>query len=102
MDIRYQLIWNFGGFLQDVVCRLGTNDALDASSDALVATHKGFCAGYADPSPEQLVKYSRGLYTLRQAISDPGTVHSIETLCAIMILMITEVYSLTLHFFAHI
>lgn len=100
INIRYQLVLNFGCFLRDVVCRLGTNKALDTASEALVSAHKLFCAGYVDPDREQLVKQSQALSALRQAINDPDTVNCVETLCAVMILMIVEVrtiYSLLIH-----
>lgn len=91
VDIRVQLLWNFGDFLEHIPCRLGTNAALDAASDALVAAHKRFCAGHRHPDPKLLAKHSRALHVLRHDLNDTVKAHASETLCAIMLLMITEV-----------
>ena len=90
-DIRIQLPWNFGGFLADIPCRLGTNDALDAASDALVTAYTGFCGGNVGPHPEVLVKHSRALNALRRCLSDPIKAYSSETLCSVMLLLIIQV-----------
>jgi Fungal specific transcription factor domain len=91
-DIRYQLVWNFGGYLADVPRRLGTNPALDAASDALVAAHTDFCSsGRPGSECELLAKHSHALSVLRDALDDPVKAHSSETLCAIMLLMIVQV-----------
>lgn len=91
-DIRYQLVWNFGGYLVQVPRRLGTNPALDAASEALVAAHTSFCStGPTGTGSGVLVKYSRALKALRKALTDPVTACSTETLGAIMLLMIVQV-----------
>lgn len=91
-DIRYQLVWNFGAYLADIPRRLGTNPALDAASDALVAAHTNFCSnGHGVPDYAFLAKYSRALNVLRDELDDPDKAHSSETLCAIMLLMIIQV-----------
>lgn len=91
-DIRYQLVWNFGGFLADVPRRLGMSPALDAASDALIAAHTNFCSsGHPGLECELLAKYSHALNVLRDALDEPVKAHSSEALCAIMLLMIVQV-----------
>ena len=92
MDMRYQLLLTFGGYLADVLRRLGTNLAFDAASDALVAAHTNFCSnGHFVPEHGLLAKYSQALNALRDVLNDPDKAYSSETLCAIMILMIVQV-----------
>ena len=92
IEIRYQLLWNFGGYLGDIPRRLGTNQALDAASDALVTAHTNFCSnGYFIPQSDVITKYSEALNALRDTLDDPDKAHSSETLCAIMVLMIVQV-----------
>lgn len=92
IDIKYQLLWNFGPYLAEVPRRLGFNPALDAASDALVAAHTNLCShGRFVPQYGLMLKYSRALSALRGALDDPGTAQTSETLCAIMILMIVQV-----------
>ena len=90
-DIRYQLVGNFGGYLVQVPRRLGTNPALDAAADALVAAHTSFCSTGPTGTEGLLVKHSRALNALRRALTDPVTARSTETLGAIMLLMIVQV-----------
>ena len=95
IDIKYQLLWNFGPYLVEVPRRLGFNPALDAASDALVAAHTNFCShGRFAPQYGLMLKYSRALSALRGALNDPDTAQTPETLCAIMILMIVQVGTL--------
>lgn len=92
MDIKYQLLWNFGDYLADVPRRLGVNPALDVASDALVSVHTSFCSqGHYVHDPRVLAKYSKALVALRDALNDPDKAYSSETLCAIMLLMIVQV-----------
>ena len=91
VDIRFQLLGNFGVYLADVPCRLGTNSALDAASEALVATHTWFCAGRLNPDRAVLAKYSHALFILRHDLDCSVKAHSSETLCAIMMVMIIQV-----------
>ncbi|KAI9749547.1 MAG: hypothetical protein M4579_006832 [Chaenotheca gracillima] len=92
-DIRYQLVWNFGDYLTEVPRRLGANPALDAASEVLVVAHTDYCSrGHRLPSTELLAKYSHALSLLRDVLDDPFMAHSSETLCAIMILMIVQVF----------
>ena len=90
-NINIQLPWNFGPFLSDVPCRLGTNEALDAASEALVTSYTHFITGDAEANPDVLTKHSMALGTLRRTLDDPVKAHSSETLCSTMILLIVQV-----------
>ena len=92
IDIKYQLLGNFGVYLVEVPRHLGINPALDAASDALVAAHANLCSnGRFVPQYGLIFKYSKALSALRDALNDPHTAQTSETLCAIMILMIVQV-----------
>lgn len=91
-DVRYDIVPNFGPFLVLVPCRLGTNPAMDAASDALVAAHTSFCsANISWDKTEVFTKYSYALKALRETLSDPSLARSSETLGAIWLLMIVQV-----------
>lgn len=91
MDMKYQLLWNYGDYLADVPCRLGKSAALDAAADALVMAHARFCTGHLDPDAALLRRHSRALRALREDLHDPIKAHSTETLCSIMLHMIYQV-----------
>ncbi|KAL8870571.1 MAG: hypothetical protein Q9174_003419, partial [Haloplaca sp. 1 TL-2023] len=90
LDIKYQLVWNFGGYLLEVPRRLGVNAALDAAADLLVCSHKNYCGGRNGSDQLLLSKHGRALRLLREAITDRVTARSNETLCAVMLLMVTQ------------
>ena len=90
-DIRYQLAWNFGAYLRDIPRRLGTSKALDAASDSLVTAHAHYCPGQFVANAEVLKKNSHALAMLRNDIDDKVQSRKSETLCAIMVIMITQV-----------
>ena len=81
----------YGPFLRYVPQRLGVNDALDASVESLTCaftslhTHQN--------STNMLVKYGSALKKLRKCLNDPVKAQSPETLCAIYLILITEVCS---------
>ena len=91
IDIKIQLPWNFGPFLEEVPKRLGSNMALDAASETLVAAYSRFCTGNIGPDNTVLLKYQRTLSALRHCLTDPVKAHSSESLCAIMILLMIQV-----------
>ncbi|KAB8336682.1 hypothetical protein FH972_020993 [Carpinus fangiana] len=95
IDIRMQLPWNFGNFLEDVPRHLGTNEALDASAECLISAYSLFCRKDNMLVKPILSKYGRALSKLQQCLADPDKSHSTETLCATMVLMIFEVRSRT-------
>lgn len=93
LDIRYQLPWNFGTFLWDIPARLGTSAALDAASDVLVTAHARYCAGGRGFDQGLLKKQALAMSVLRQHLLDPAKAFSSETLCAITLLMLSQVWS---------
>lgn len=88
--LRYNLVWTYGGFLQDVPRRLGMNEALDAAADALVASHSSFCV-HRMISVEALTKYSLALNKIRICLDDPIKARTSETLCAIYLVLLCQV-----------
>ncbi|KAH8701567.1 hypothetical protein BGW36DRAFT_371117 [Talaromyces proteolyticus] len=90
-DLRYNLIWNYGGFIADIPQRLGINEALDGAVYAVTAAHSSFCL-YKDISIEALSRYSRALQMLRLCLDDPIKAATSETLCAVMLLLICQAF----------
>ncbi|KAL8672374.1 MAG: hypothetical protein Q9168_003146 [Polycauliona sp. 1 TL-2023] len=85
VDIRFQLPWNFGDYLNQLPRRLGVSEALDAAVDALTTVHASFCAGNLSPGPEVLAKHAHSLSVLRRDLSDAVKARASETLAAIMV-----------------
>ncbi|KAG0158213.1 hypothetical protein PDIDSM_5726 [Penicillium digitatum] len=69
-DLRYNMWWSFGLFLEDVPRRLGSNEALDRAVDALTTAHAGFCTRQPVPAAA-LVKFSHALKILGVYLDDP-------------------------------
>ncbi|KAK2736726.1 hypothetical protein FQN57_000574 [Myotisia sp. PD_48] len=88
-DVRYNLVWSYGGFLRHIPQRLGRNEALDASVRALIDAHSNFCL-QQEVTKSVLVKYSSGLSKLRSCLDDPIKARTPETLCAVMILLVCQ------------
>lgn len=88
--VRYNLAWTYGAFFNDIPQRLGYNEALDTSVYALLSAHSNFCSRVR-MSEETLNRYSRALGKLRVYLDDPVKAHASETLCATMLLLITQV-----------
>lgn len=91
VDIKFQLLWNFGGYLRYIPSRLGTSAALDAASDALVAAHRHYSLGSL-VNHKVLIKHSRALSALRYDLDDVAKAKTTETLCASTVLMIAQVF----------
>jgi hypothetical protein len=89
-DLKYNLAWAYGGYLEEVPRRLGSNEALDTAADAVVSAHLSFCVHRAI-SVEALTKYSRALSTLRVCLNDPIKASTSDTLCAVALLLICQV-----------
>lgn len=92
VDLKMNLILNFGGFLAYVPCRLGKNEVLDATVDAFVAAYAHFCTGSMQDDSVVLRKNGVALAALRRGLEDPSTAHSSETLCAVQMMMIYQVH----------
>ena len=91
IDIRLQLIWNFGPFLEDIPCRLGVNESLDAAVEVLLAAHMGFRMPQRQSTELCLSKYCRALKALQRCLADPEKAQSSETLCSTMLILLYEV-----------
>lgn len=90
-DLRYNLWWSFGSYLEDVPCRLGTNEALDRAVDALTTLHMDFCTG-RPVSVEALSKYAQALRMMRVYLDDKVHAQSSNTLCAVMVLLVCQMF----------
>ncbi|KAJ5173146.1 hypothetical protein N7492_005739 [Penicillium capsulatum] len=90
-DLRFNLWWSFGSFLEDVPRRLGTNEALDRAVDTVTTAHANFCVGRVG-SVDALAKYVQALRTLRVYLKDPVHAQSTNTLCAVMILLVCQMF----------
>lgn len=91
IDIRYQLPWSFGGFLQDIPSRLGHNEALDAASDALTTAYARYCGEDSLAATKTFTKYVYAIESLSKCLRNPATAHAPETLAAIMLILIYQV-----------
>ena len=87
-DPRYNL-WVYGIFLGEIPRRLGSNSALDAAvnsfSLSLPVLHTKVVSG------DMRAKYVEALAALRITLSDPALATSSSTLCAIFLLVVTQV-----------
>lgn len=91
-DPRYDISC-YGVFLEDIPRRLGRNEALDASVEALTAA---FPSLHTNETPRHvLVKYGQSLKMLRKCMCDPNQAQTAETLCAVYMTMICQVSLIT-------
>lgn len=91
VDLKFNLAWSFGPFLEYVPQRLGKSAALDAAAKVVIAAHSSHCVNRRRVLPDVLAHYSRALVQLRLALDDIATAQSPETLCAIMLPLICQV-----------
>jgi hypothetical protein len=93
-DLRYDLSC-YGSFLKDIPKRLGSNTALDASVNVLTSA---FSSLYTrQQSLETLSRYVNALKALRICLDDPSQAWTANTLCAIYLLLICQVRTITLN-----
>ncbi|KAF2096262.1 hypothetical protein NA57DRAFT_67772 [Rhizodiscina lignyota] len=78
----------YGWFLQDIPKRLGTNDALDAAVGAISAAYSSIYT--RQRSVETFSRYGHALRTLRVCLNDHKKSHSVDTLCAIYLIMVCQ------------
>lgn len=97
-NLRFNLAWTYGDIFQDLPKRLGRNKALDASISALVNAHSDFCMRRRELSPQTLRAHGEALSTVRVCLDDPSIACQPETLCAVYVLLICQVSSLSCHF----
>ena len=90
-DIRFQLPWNFGPFLEEIPRRLGRSTCLDDATAAAVTVYKAFRTRDHGDYARCLHMYSRAVRSMRLATSDPKTAQSSEVLCSTMLMIIFEV-----------
>ena len=90
-DLRYNLTWAFGNFIQDVPRRLGKNAALDAAATSLALSHVRYSTGRRDAAPEEIKAYINALKVLRGCLDDAEVARDANTLCAVMLLLFTQV-----------
>jgi hypothetical protein len=87
-DVRYDLAC-YGGFLNQIPARLGKNPALDASVGAITAA---FPSLYTQQlPPDAISRYIDALRALRICLQDPATANSVDTLCAIYLILVCQV-----------
>lgn len=91
-DLRYNLTWAFGTFIQEVPRRLGENAALDAAATSLALSHVRYSTGRRDPAPEEIKAHINALSVLRKCLNDPVVARDANTLCAVMLLLFAQVY----------
>lgn len=89
-DFKYNLAWSYGDYLEEVPRRLGSNEALDASVDAVISAHASFCT-HRMGSIDTLIKYSRALKELRICLDHPVKSRTSDTLCAVTLLLVCQV-----------
>lgn len=91
-DLRYDLSC-YGAFLEDIPKRLGSNIALDASVNVLSSA---FSSLYThQQSLITLSKYVNALKALRICLDDPLQAWTADTLCAVYLLLICQVGTIT-------
>lgn len=88
-DLKHDLTLVYGDFLKHIPQRLGTNEALDAAVGAVI--HALPCLYTRQRSREAIGGYGRSLKTLVACLNDPAKAQSVDTLCAIYLIMICEV-----------
>jgi hypothetical protein len=86
-DFRYDPTC-YGFFLHKIPQRIGVNPALDASVNAIIASHAALYT--RERSPDMFSKYGQALSTLRTCLTDPALAETPETLCAIYLLTVCE------------
>jgi hypothetical protein len=89
-DLRYDITC-YGDFLRHIPARLGRNEALDASADALATTFSTLHLAQGNQSVEALTKYGRAIHSLRVCLDNPAKARMPETMCAIYLIMICQV-----------
>ncbi|KAK3944423.1 hypothetical protein QBC46DRAFT_374280 [Diplogelasinospora grovesii] len=86
-DVRFDLSI-YGSFLKDIPKRLGTNEALDASVEALTTALPWIQS--RRETPEMFDRYAHALKTLRLCLDDPVKGRSPDTLCALYLVVVCQ------------
>ncbi|KAF5679764.1 hypothetical protein FHETE_655 [Fusarium heterosporum] len=88
-DLRYDITC-YGDFLRYIPARLGRNEALDASADALATTFSSLYQRQGYQTVEALTKYGRAIKSLRICLDNPAKARMPETMCAVYLIMICQ------------
>ncbi|KAK0642181.1 hypothetical protein B0T16DRAFT_421144 [Cercophora newfieldiana] len=86
-DVRFDLRI-YGPFFVELPRRLGKNRALDASVRALAASYPWVHT--RQYTPDMYKAYGEALACLRVSLGDPATAGSVETMCAVYLIMICQ------------
>ncbi|KAF4960617.1 hypothetical protein FSARC_10431 [Fusarium sarcochroum] len=88
-DLRYDITC-YGDFLRHIPARLGRNEALDASADALATTFSTLHRPQGYQTVDALTKYVRAINSLRICLDNPQKARMPETMCAVYLIMICQ------------
>lgn len=91
--LRYNLAWTYGNFLDHIPSRLGRNAALDAAVTTLCAGHADLQMHLPEVSRRTRNIYGSALATLREYLNDEVKARTTETLCAVYILLVCQVFT---------
>ncbi|KAL4866277.1 hypothetical protein BDV12DRAFT_137797 [Aspergillus spectabilis] len=86
-DIRYDVTW-YGPFLETLPRRIGSSPALDAAIGAVTSAVKAVRT--QQNFSDAMSRYVKGWQALRTCLSDPEQTKSINTVCAIYLMMICQ------------
>ena len=86
-EYRFSLLHSYGSFLQYLPKRLGTSEALDSASQALVLSHHDLCSKQS-VSVRAIRAYNTAIHKLRIALDDPVEAYSAHSLGAATLLVI--------------
>ena len=92
-DLRHSISWSWGPTLDEIPRRLGRNKALDAAARTILLDHSDACIGdnSVDPYALGVIHLFRTLGILRTILDDPFQRSEAETLCAVMLVSISQV-----------
>ncbi|PCD35964.1 hypothetical protein AU210_008519 [Fusarium oxysporum f. sp. radicis-cucumerinum] len=88
-DLRYDITC-YGDFLRHIPARLGRNEALDASADALATTFSTLHRPQGYQTVDALTKYVKAISSLRLCLEDPAKARMPETMCSVYLIMICQ------------
>lgn len=99
---RYNLTLAYGRFIDEVPKRLGHNEALDSAVRAVTCAHSDMCS-HRRAGTDSLMKYNKAISSLRTSLDDPVEARSVETLCAVLVLLMCQALNGLdrEHWFAH-
>lgn len=90
-DLRYNIKWAYGPFVDELPTRLGQSGALDAATRSLLMLSGGSGGHVHSRGSSSVLEYNQALRAIRLAIADPAEAYSLNTLCAIYFLWLHQV-----------